>query len=115
MNIFLTPCTLFWIGEEGDPRLPKQIDLRKRRDADGSEKEVDLRKKRDVDGGGRFVGETKCENIPRRICIPNNCRMEESKEEECHNKKSLVLHEIPEEVKDLYFSKKYFKSYNTFK
>lgn len=38
--------------------------------------------------------------------------MEESKEEECHNKKSLVLHEIPEEVKDLYFSKKYLKSYN---
>ena len=109
MNIFLTPCTLFWIGEEGDPRLPKQIDLRKRRDADESEKEVDLRKKRDVDGGGRFVGETKCENIPRRICIPNNCRMEESKEEECHNKKSLVLHEIPEEVKDLYFSKWLFK------
>ena len=65
-----------------------------------------------MDGGGRFVGETKCENIPRRICIPNNCRMEESKEEECHNKKSLVLHEIPEEVNDLYFSKKYLKCYN---
>ena len=62
-----------------------------------------------MDGSGRFVGETKCENIPRRICIPNNCRMEESKEEECHNKKSLVLHEIPEEVKDLYFSKEIFK------
>ena len=62
-----------------------------------------------MDGNGRFVGETKCENIPRRICIPNNCRMEESKEEECHNKKSLVLHEIPEEVTDLYLIKNHLK------
>ena len=48
--------------------------------------------------GGQLIGDTKCENVPRRVCIPNNCGMVESKEEECHNKKSLVLQEIPEEV-----------------
>ena len=59
-----------------------------------------FRIKRDIvdNEGGQLVGETKCENIPRRVCIPNNCGMTESKEEECHNKKSLVLQEIPEEV-----------------
>ena len=67
------------------------------------ELQIDFRIKRDVDGneGGQLVGETKCENIPRRVCIPNNCGMTESKEEECHNKKSLVLQEIPEEVRKI--------------
>ena len=69
-------------------------------DHDHDELQIDFRIKRDVDDneGGQLVGETKCENIPRRVCIPNNCGMTESKEEECHNKKSLVLQEIPEEV-----------------
>ena len=64
-----------------------------------------FRIKRDIvdNEGGQLVGETKCENIPRRVCIPNNCGMTESKEEECHNKKSLVLQEIPEEVGKLEF------------
>ena len=64
------------------------------------DKIIGLRIKREVEGeeGGQLVGETKCENIPRRVCIPNNCGMIESKEEECHNKHSLVLQEIPEEV-----------------
>ena len=67
------------------------------------ELQIDFRIKRDVDDneGGQLVGETKCENIPRRVCIPNNCGMTESKEEECHNKKSLVLQEIPEEVRKI--------------
>ena len=47
----------------------------------------------------KLVGETKCENIPRRVCIPTNCGMVEAEEEQCINKQTLVVHEIPEEVK----------------
>ena len=79
---------------------------------DHDELQIDFRIKRDVvdNEGGQLVGETKCENIPRRVCIPNNCGMTESKEEECHNKKSLVLQEIPEEVWWVKFNLSY--SYN---
>jgi hypothetical protein len=68
--------------------------------ADELEDNLDIRIKRDIEGdsGGQLIGETKCEHIPRRVCIPNNCGMVESKEEECHNKQSIVLQEIPEEV-----------------
>ena len=68
---------------------------------DELEDNLAIRIKRHIDGesGGQIIGETKCEHIPRRVCIPNNCGMVEAKEEECHNKQSLVLHEIPEEVR----------------
>ena len=59
---------------------------------------ISLRLGKEEEDKGQFIGDTKCENIPRRVCIPNNCGMVEAKEEVCHNKKSLVLQEIPEEV-----------------
>ena len=50
------------------------------------------------DENGRLVGETKCENVPRRFCMPNNCGMVEAEKEQCHLKQTLVVQEIPQEV-----------------
>ena len=46
----------------------------------------------------KFVGDTKCERIQTRVCIPVNCAMVPG-EEQCHDESVPTIQELPEEVR----------------
>ncbi|XP_059082330.1 paternally-expressed gene 3 protein-like [Tigriopus californicus] len=48
---------------------------------------------------GKFVGDTQCEKLPKKLC-GQGCRMEQGAPE-CHDKEIDVLIDVPEEVCDL--------------
>ena len=42
--------------------------------------------------------DTKCEKVPKELCGAKKCKVQESEEEECHNKEITSLVDVPEEI-----------------